>query len=152
SVPFRIFSLNAPNIVISGMTISGGRAQTGAEIDGGGIKINGGTTTLRGVLVENNMAFADGGGIYVNEGANLGFDSSTVVNNRIETFSNEDGNGGGILARPFTTVLIINSQIHDNVVVDQRTTNISRVGGGGGIDAAGTLTLINSTIVQNTVS
>jgi CSLREA domain-containing protein len=147
SVMFRPFTLNAQNIVMSGMTVSGGQT-----LDGGGIKIDGGSVILRGLVIENNIAHADGGGIYVNVGAALTFDSGTVRGNAISTSGINDGNGGGILAHPNTTIVVTNSQIYGNSITDGRSANLSPVGGGGGIDAAGTLTLMNSTIIQNTVT
>jgi CSLREA domain-containing protein len=141
---FRIFTLNANNILISGMTV-----RDGAALDGGGLKIDGGKTTLRDLLVENNAAQADGGGIYVNDGATLVFDSGTVRNNLIDTISNHDANGAGILARPGATTTVINSQIYRNEAISNCPCNSS---GGAGIDASnGTLNLIDSLVFENTV-
>lgn len=147
SLFFRIFTINASNVVISGMTVSGGDT-----LDGGGIKIDAGSVILRGMVVEGNSAHADGGGIYVNSGVSLNLDSSTIRNNTITTSGNNDGNGGGILAQSNSQVTIANSQIYGNVIEDRRTSNFAPFCGGGGVDSYADLTVLNSLIIQNSAT
>lgn len=84
-----IFTVNAGvTSTISGLTITGGNAQSG--YGGGGI-FNSGNLTLSSDDIDNNQATdPDGGGIYNNQGGTL------VLLDDIVDYNTATGNGGGI--------------------------------------------------------
>jgi hypothetical protein len=124
---------------LSGLTIMGG---TDTIIGGGGIN-NSGTLTLSSVAVTGNTAnianFGSGGGIF-----NTPTGSLTVLNSTISG-NTAIGLGGGGICNNGGIVSIIDSTIAGNSAV-------SSFYGGGGILSAGTLTLVSTTIADNSIN
>jgi hypothetical protein len=152
----RPFSLNSAAVVnITGMTISHGRATFAGGID------NSGTLTLTDVAVINNTAqvtggtntFPEGGGILT--AGTLHLVLSTVSSNTATGTGGTGQNapaGGGIWNSTSGTVTIDRSTISGNA-----STAVAGAGGttnanGAGIDNFGTLSVLRSTLSDNTVS
>lgn len=133
--------LGNSTVNLSNLAIVGG-AGYGSSF-GGGIYIGGGTTTLSQVVVGGNNAAGSstqqGGGIYVYEFATLNLIDSEVSGN---TATN---GGGGISVRVQSTANITRSTIRGNTLTNPGAA-------GGGVDAGGVLSLVNSTISGNTAS
>lgn len=134
----RVFSIAPAAVVsISDVTITGGTAS--------GIWNEGQLEITRVSVTENSASY--GGGIFNTPTSSLVVDSSTISNN---VASRE---GGGI--RFDAAGLVINSTISGNKVLSSccssSTWDGAADGEGGGIDAraAGPVTIINSTIVDN---
>lgn len=101
---------------------------------GGGVNAVGDVTVLDSTL-SANTAGGDGGGVC--SFGNVTVTSSTLSNN---TAGGGGGDGGGVCA--FGNLTVTNSTISNN----------SADGQGGGLDTNGVLTLVYSTVVQNTAS
>ena len=144
---FRVFTVDSGvTATIAGLTVSGG----GGVAAGGGLR-NAGTLTLSRAVVQGNTLGLDGtaagqivegGGVY-NEGT-LTIAKSTIAQNQavatvVMTKPGNVGAGGGLYNAAAGTATITQSTISGN-----------RSATGGGIDNAGTLLLINSTISSNT--
>lgn len=138
---------------LTNLTITNGRA-----IDGGGILNQFSTVTLDHSVVRNNVATDEGGGIF-NAGGTVTLDHSTVSNNTagslgggIENFAgmvtlthstvcgNHATDGGGIESDTLGTLKLSDSTVEHNTATGQ----------GGGIFNFGTVTLIRSTVEDNT--
>jgi len=103
----RIFFANALHVNISGVTLTGGAADSG-----GAIYVLGGFLTVDGVHFLSNAASGNGGGIYFSPG---GF--SHVIRN--STFSQNDAPGGGFGCNSTGTsnimqVTVVNSTFTSN--------------------------------------
>jgi len=126
-----VFTIGAGTtaVTLTNMTIRDGYANSG-----GGINCRG-KLTLTNVIIINNTAVYNGGGVYeLTLGPLLTFNSSTVSNNTA-------GLGGGIYddSSPFS---MVNSTVGGNQAL---------TGGGGGIlIAGGYVTVTNGTISSNT--
>jgi Novel STAND NTPase 1 len=83
-------------------------------------------------LSSSDNGYADGGGIFNEEGGTLTLINSTVSGNRA------DNSGGGIFNAPGGTLIVVSSTVSGNLADS-----------GGGISNDGTLTLFNSTISDN---
>lgn len=133
--------IGTPTVNLFNLAIVGGSGAGSAF--GGGLYIGGGTTTLTQVVVQGNNAAGSttqqGGGIYVYEFATLNLIDSEVSGN---TATN---GGGGISVRVLATANITRSTIRGNSLTNSGAT-------GGGMDARGTLDLVNSTISGNTAA
>jgi hypothetical protein len=137
----RIFNINdgatgAIIVSISGLSLTNGK--TAAGQDGGAILLADETLTLRGMLISNNVAADDGGGIgNINDGGTLNVFDSTVSGNK-----STGGGGGGIH-------LLGSGTIRSCVISGNTAGN-----DGGGLywdtDPGDTLTITNSTISGNT--
>ena len=101
-----------------------------ADLDGGGIRVLGGTASLSHTSVNGNMSGATGTGGGLWTSAETSIDSSTIDNNH------SDG-GSGIWN--LSTLDIVNSTISNNF----------SNGFAGGIFSAGNLSLLNSTVAAN---
>ncbi len=126
---YRIFSIDAGvTVEISGLTITNGR---------GGIFNDGGTLTLSGMIVTENLGPLEGGGIHNNHG------EVTIVDSSIT--ANRAGHGGGIYNLS-GTVNILSSTISGN-----RASGVSALhtGGGGIGNDLGIVTIENSTVADN---
>ena len=125
----REFLVTDVTATISGLTLQNGRENGGnTDFFGGGI-LNFGTLTLNNVaIVHNQSGGLEGGGVW-SRGV-LTINGSTIVGNM-------SGNGGGILNN-LGTLTITNSTVFDNIAAV-----------GAGIENAGTMVLINSTVTQN---
>ncbi|WP_055495234.1 hypothetical protein [Streptomyces sp. TP-A0356] len=124
--------LTLVNSAVTGNTIDG-------ATDGGGIQIEGGTTTLRDSTIANNTApdvGADGGGISVNSNGALTLKHTKVTGNS----SREDG--GGVISQG--TV-----KIEDDSVISH---NSAGDDGGGIQNNKGTLRIEDSVLSDNTVA
>ena len=123
--------LNAPSssASISGATFSGNAANGGTTSDGGGIYVNGASTTLTGTTVQNSTATRNGGGVYVNAGT-VNLNSSTIT-----------GNGAAIGAGLYNlgTTTTTNGTIGANTAANAA----------GGIITAGNLTVNGTTVSGN---
>ncbi len=134
--------INTGTTTISDCVITGNQtAPTNSY--GGGIYNNGGTLTIVGTTISNNIArfnaFSNGGGISSQIGT-LIVTNSTISGNIVN--STAGGNGGGI--ELFSGNLIVtNSTISNNTV---NTTNTSA---GGIMIGSGTATIRNSIVAAN---
>jgi hypothetical protein len=156
----RIFDVRGTSILdVSDVTITGGYAESdarsggavrisrdanavmtrvvvsdnAAKDDGGGIA-NDGTLTLVDVSITNNVATRDGGGLH---------NSGTATLDRVTLSGNTAATGGAIEQQgPGTSILVTNSTISGN------TASAS----GGGLSLAGPATLRNATIAFNTAN
>jgi uncharacterized repeat protein (TIGR01451 family) len=128
---FRLFNINSGTVTISGLTVSGGRTNTGAAI------YNNGTLTVLESTVSGSSADGGfGGGIY-NAGT-LNLISSTVSGNTSGPSPGVSG-GGGIYNGG--TLTMTNSTVSGNTAF---------AGYGGAIyNDGGALTMTNSTIANN---
>jgi hypothetical protein len=129
-------------ISISGLTITGGNANSGTySTNGGGIFNQDANLTVSKTVIAGNSAERFGGGIYSSgsTGANLTVVDSTISGNNANPTVG-DGYGGGIFAASNATIR--GSAIIDNSGYD-----------GGGVYSSGTepssLTIQNSTIARN---
>ena len=120
---------------VTGLTVTGGSNPfTGSGFGAGsgygaGIIVGTGTLNVSDSVIEGNDAAFGGGGIYAIQ-ATLNVSRTTVTNNT----------GGGITDLSGTAS-----------VTDSQITNNVGHGGGGGIEAQGTLTVINSTVTGNSL-
>ena len=139
----------AATVHISGLTFADGRqtetipGQGSDSAHGGGI-FNEGDLTLSQVIVEDNFANNEGGGVYNAPGATLSIDRSTIRRNQTN-FS--IGNGGGI-SNHEGQLDITTSTITEN----QAGSTDQDLASGGGIATFGssTTTISRSTISHNT--
>lgn len=132
-----ILAANGSTLTITNSAITGNDAAVGI---GGGIIANNTTLTITGSTIMENST-GQGGGIAQSGGGTLTMTNSTVSGNTAKNF------GGGGLALGIVTANITASTISGN------TANQS----GGGIkysviSSVGSLTLVNSTIANNTVT
>ena len=140
---FRVFENFASDVTISGFTVTNGLPPTGDNNGGGGILSHGGLTLIGTSILNNNAGGlypppdAGGGGIGVSAGGTLTVTASIISGNE-----SQHGPGGGISAGG--TVTVSNSTINNN----------EGLCAGGGIafnDIGGTLTVMSSTIIGNSV-
>ena len=140
---FRVFENFASDVTISGFTVTNGLPPTGDNNGGGGILSHGGLTLIGTSILNNNAGGLypppnpGGGGIGVSAGGTLTVTASIISGNE-----NQQGPGGGISAGG--TVTVSNSTINNN----------EGLCAGGGIffnDIGGTLTVMSSTIIGNSV-
>jgi hypothetical protein len=137
-----VFIVNAAsaNVVIDGLTITGGNA---FAFGGGGINVSGGKLTLRNSVVTGNHSIFNGGGIK-NDGGSLTISNSTVSDNTAEQ------NGGGIFNTVSSTLIVNNSTVSGNTANGVNSiTDGTANGDGGGIYNAGNMNVTNSTLVRN---
>ncbi len=156
----RVFDINGATTTLQRLHITGGNARFGA-----GLRNRGGSVTLRGTLIDDNVASQSGGGIR-NTGANANMTlSNTEVSNNSAT-----GNGGGISNVSDAVLNLEGSDVRDNFagnagggihntsagIVDIQLADISdnQAGGassqGGGIaNINGWLTVYDATIDRN---
>jgi len=134
---------SSTTIVLTNVTMDGN--STGAAPgNGGGLHITGpGNSTIRGGVVSNNTASAEGGGLWNGSGTMTVI--GTSINNN--TGSGDDANqgGGGIFNAGGTLVVQGGTSISNNVADGAS-------GSGGGIlnDTGGMMTVENTTLSGNT--
>ncbi len=138
---------NDGTLTIRASTIGGNIASRSSNAHGGGI-LNIGTLTLKGTVVRENTASAPtvGGGGILNIGT-LTMDNSQVISN---TITGSLADGGGI-SNNGTLTLKNDSRVSDNSVTGDHTNSVR----GGGISNEtdnSVLTLIDSTVSNNTVT
>ncbi|MEM8637610.1 MAG: CHAT domain-containing protein [Cyanobacteria bacterium P01_G01_bin.54] len=128
-----VFDIAATNVTIQNLTIQNGSS---ADVGGGIHHTGSGTLSLNNVTVTNSTAANEGGGIYSQDG-NISLVNATIANN-----SSTGGDGGGIYSRD-GIVSLTNTTISGNSLANGMT------GGGGIVMEAGTLTIQNSSITNN---
>jgi len=151
---------------LSGLAVSGGTA-----FQGGGI-YNAGTTTITGCFIEDNYAgFYYGGGGIANIGGTMTVNDSAIDSNNaggaagifsygamtIADSTVADNNavccGGGGIIDGYGDVPGMMTITDSNVISNHAAGGAGGIGGGGGgigVDADSTLTVVNSTIADNT--
>jgi hypothetical protein len=157
---------NGGMVTIANCTISGNRGNFG----GGGIYNDGsgGNSTvivvnsfIHGNLARNQYGASSGGGIY-NDGsggsATLSVRNSTINANLVmpvNSFTYGDARGGGVFnyaSNGIASVTISDSVINSNSVVIAAGFNLKAIGGGIFNGGSGTLTLVNSSISDNSAT
>jgi len=149
----RVFSVSeGVTAELRGLTVTGGYAgdTTGAweprSTCGGGVA-NRGVLTINGAVISNNfsewtvMSTGAGGGGICNEG------KMTIIDTTISENYVDHGGGGGILNECFATLVLANSIVSGNMAAVDGSGPI-----GGGIENFGTLTVINSTVSENSAN
>ncbi len=156
---------NAGTLTVSGSTLDDNGARS-SEGNGGGI-YNGGTMTLTGSALIGNLitGAGSGGGIYndgtltvtdSSVGSNGGGSGGGIANDRTLTLTNSTLNfnnaaaGGGIYNGNAGTLTVTGCTLDGNGV--SGGTFFQYAGFGGGIDNMGTLTVIDSTLSDNSAS
>jgi hypothetical protein len=132
---------------ISGTTISSNNAGVSPAVaspgNGGGIHIGGdGQLTISGGSVSDNSAALEGGGLW--NGTGTMTVDGTVIDGNVASGDDADNGGGGIF-NVGGTLVISDATIQNNVV-----DGVS--GSGGGIFNAGTATIDNTIISDNTAN
>jgi hypothetical protein len=128
----RIFNITNSAVQIKNLTIFGGRVLSPAN--GGGILINGGSTTLSNIALWNCSSTANGGGIYLAAG-NLTMQNSTLFANSANL------QGGGLFIDSANAAAAITSSTFV-------TNNGSQAGGAVSV-ANGTVSAGNSIFANN---
>ena len=153
----------------SGTLVLTNAALTGnSAVTGGGVYIAGGTVTLSTDLLSSNTATNKGGGIYNAGLSTLG--SSSISSNAANGTGTNQGFGGGIYNT--ATFTVANSTLANNAATSEgggiytnngqvavsnstlygNSTTGTTNGEGGGVYAAGTVTLADDTISQNSAN
>jgi predicted outer membrane repeat protein len=137
----RVLAVTGATVSLTNLTITGGRADTGAAI-----RNVHGTVTLSDVVVTGNVATGDGGAIH-SAGDTTGDASVTLQHSAIT--SNEAGSRGGglvnLAAGGAATMTVV-----DTVV----SKNVAPLGGGGANiadDGAATMTFAGASVVEDNV-
>ena len=113
-------------------TITGNDVWTADDANGGGVYVNGTFTMNGGTITGNTTEYNDGGGIFINGGAEFTMENGTIAGN---TASDE---GGGVYVDG--TFTMENGEITGNTASDE---------GGGVIVSSGTFTMSGGTIAGN---
>jgi hypothetical protein len=148
----RVFDLERGSAALLGLTVSGGKADSGA-----GVSNNGGTLTLTGCAVSDNSAAYGGGGLS-NNGGTLTLSNCTITGNSAGSdgggldntggtltlsycgFSGNSSNQGGGLYNTQGKLTLSNCTVSGNSAV---------LVGGGVRSLIGTLTLSNCAVSDN---
>ena len=139
----RVFHIGpGANVVMTGLTVTGGNATAGSERYGGGI-LNEGALSVTRSLVEGNQA-TFGGGL-----ASEGSSTATLVNTTVSSNDAEE-DGGGVSSETGGTINLRSVTVSNNTADDDRNGG----GDGGGLFAStsgggGNITLKNSLIAGN---
>jgi parallel beta-helix repeat protein len=162
----RIFRLNNANVSLVGMTLANGNSLGSvASGFGGAVYAEGGSLMLDRVVVQNNTAVTNTGGIFLYNGANHRILNSTFSGNQTggscggfnvaggtlfianTTVSRNTANGGGAGFCTSATTVVRNSTVTGN-------SNSSPNGAAGGIRAygSGNLNLGNTIVAGNSAS
>jgi hypothetical protein len=144
---FGLFFVDAgASLILQSLTLQGGNAYQGGAIS------NGGALTLNDVLVQDNIADTDGGGICSNGGSVTLEGGSIIQDNIADGAFGEGANyvtdipayGGGIYAA-YGTVTVTNATLNNN-----KAGVLYAAGYGGGMYALGaTVTMTNATLAKN---
>ncbi len=124
--------------VLEGFTITGGNA----SFDGGGIRIDNASPTIRGNIITGNLACTGGAGIDVSFGSPL-IENNEISNNHQTGCSG--GQGGGIAVGGAASG---STEIRGNLI----SGNSFTFAGGIGFNAAGSPLVIDNRIVGNSAS
>lgn len=123
-------------VEIDDLTLTGGHDEFDGA--GGGLRIIQGDVTLDGVTVTNNQTVGSGGGILVDQGADLNLLDTTVSHNTA------DNDGGGIaVLRDSGSLDIADSLIEGNT---------AREGGGLYVDESTSVAIANTAITGNSAT
>ena len=129
----RVFDINASAtsniatqflVTMQGFTITNGNAFDAANSDGptstgGGIRDQGNTSlTLANMVIANNVANADGGGVVMEDTVNIGTWTLTITGSTISNNHSGDA-GGGVDTDGTGTVVISDSTVTGNTDVNQ---------------------------------
>ena len=142
----RIFHIDGADAAISGLTLTNGLTTSGS--DGGAIYVYSesvaapNTIVLTGLTISNSYASTDGGGISVQNGADLTIQDSTIT-------GNDSGYGGGVHMYSYTAdhdLTLVNSSITDNTAYSSSGGGVTFYGFG---NEQGTLTITDSYIARN---
>ncbi|MEM7312659.1 MAG: LamG-like jellyroll fold domain-containing protein, partial [Planctomycetota bacterium] len=152
----------AGSVEITDLTISGGFF----DGDGGAMQIDGGNVVLDSVDFRNNTAVDDGGAISTHSSSNVTIVDSTLANNVADDPSGAETNAGGAIINR-GTLTIRSSTLHNNSAesggaiwtngtLTLETSTVSNnfaADDGGGLrpSNADAMTILNSTILENTV-
>jgi hypothetical protein len=161
---YRVFYVGENgHLTLNHVTIRDGKVsapdQVGEDVQGGGIKVNGGKLDIKvsefsGNRVTSDSTHASGGGIYVDNGT-VTITYSRLSNNEVQGGGPDgDGFGGGIAIKgKNSSVTIINSTLSENTATTSGNNNVNE-GKGAGIyvGSDGELTLENSTLSDNTAT
>jgi CSLREA domain-containing protein len=132
------------------VTVVGGGAR-GTVLQGSAgnrvIRVTAGTTTMSGVTITGGdlTASGDGGGVVVQAGA-FNLTDSAIVGNEVEV-SNNNAAGGGLAVESGTSATLTRVTVAGNSVND--TGPGGSTFGGGLFNSSGTLTVIDSTVANN---
>ena len=138
---FRIFRVNGGvTATISGLTITGGDIGTG---DGGGI-VTQGNLSLSDVVVRNNRAGNNGGGIENNS-------SGTLTLTNVTVSGNTAGFAGGGIDVYDAVLVATNATISGNTSTNGGSGGVAIFGSGAG-QTGSTATLTNVTVSGNTAN
>jgi CSLREA domain-containing protein len=121
-----------------------------ADGNAGGI-LNRGTMTLNASTVSGNQTGnggSGGGGIYNSPNASLTLNDSRVLDNEVIAGSPGLATGGGIFSDTGATLILDNSVVDGNLA-DGRGLVFDSPARGGGIHASGTVQLIQSSVTNN---
>jgi hypothetical protein len=149
---FRILYVSGPAVTISGLTVSGGVAASGA-----GIQSNSGDLTLIRVVVTGNEAFSEGGGTRyatgggILNGGSLTLRESSVVGNAATAKGGDENLAGGAGIESEGTLFVERSTISGNFAQALGEGNERSEAVGGGLALVnGFTTVEESTISDNT--
>lgn len=141
----RIFKIDRnAEVSISGVTMTGGRAQSHNPSDNpaekayGGAIWNSGILSLSDVMITKNASYYLGGAIYNESGGEITLNNSTITENGEHSFGIVDS-GGGIYQAENASLTLINSSVINNTAE----------GGGGIYNKGGTVVIEESTISGN---
>jgi hypothetical protein len=122
--------------ILDGFTITDGLAASDMDIYGGGISIDGGSPTLRNLVITGNASKSGGGGIYLHN-SNPTLTDITISGNGDRVF--HTGNGDISVSDPKGGGLYVTGNSNPKLTHVTFTGNIADIGGGmySGIDYFG---------------
>jgi len=124
----RVFTVDAPDVEISGVTIRGGYTV--------------------GLNLFSSGPGGLGGGVYVAEAAGLLLDHCWLTDNNVTAATAGSFGGGALYAAPGSEVVIANSTVSDNLSTGLSTVTEQR-GGGLYVDSGAIVDVVDSTISGN---
>ncbi len=133
-------SIIATNVIIDG-NYQFGKFIVDGNTDHRVFDITGGTVVLKNLIIQHGKHdFFQGG--YGGAGIRMSGSNSNLTLDNCSVINNQDGNSGGGISQQGGTLLIKNSQISNNKVIND-------IEGGGGIYIEGGKTTINKSIISN---
>ncbi|MEB3230354.1 MAG: Hint domain-containing protein, partial [Leptolyngbyaceae bacterium] len=153
-------------VVLDGIIVQGGNTSGATLEDGAGIyNTSAGSLSLRNAIVQDNIAVDDGGGIR-NDGVLTIYNSTIQGNTAIG--ASETSGGGGLINTTSGTVTIISSTFSSNtsgksggairndgsmrIVGSTLSGNTAAESGGAIVNTTSDITIISSTITNNTAN
>lgn len=125
--------------VLSHFTLQHGIATSDTSFGGGGVSIGGSSPTIEHNIIQNNASCGEGGGIAVSAGSPI--IKENMIKNNFQSGCSGGPGGGGIALLSAGSAQIIGNHIEHNVWPGN--------GGGISMDAAGTPTIMNNIISDN---